>query len=209
MTQNTREKILETAEKLFVSNGFQGTSLRAITAEAGVNLAAVNYHFGSKEQLLEAVLRARLEPVNEARLQSLDALESEFGPEGVSVEQYLDAFIRPAARFARGQGRRQIMGLVAMLFTEHLRPDFLDEVFGEVSRRFSALRLHLPSLSAQEFAWRFHLMIGSMIHAAAHRIEEKDPRLGAPDDDAFVTMLVAWSAAGFRADPVLPQEATS
>lgn len=204
MSQSTRESILHAAEKLFVSKGFEGTSLRAITAEADVNLAAVNYHFGSKEQLLEAVLLARIAPVNEARLRRLDALEEEFGPSGLSVEQYLDAFIRPAAEFVRGLGRQETIGLLALVFTQHVRSSLLEEIFGEVAQRFGRLRMHLPHLSVEEFGWRFHYMIGSMIHAAAHDLEAKDARLNPHDDDSFVRMLVVWAAAGFRAEAALP-----
>src|SRR5271169_2834335 len=87
---DTKSRILDAAENLFGRNGFDVTSLRDITAEAEVNLAAVNYHFQSKDSLMDAVITRRLEPVNQNRLEMLDAA----GP-NPSVEQILEAFLYP------------------------------------------------------------------------------------------------------------------
>src|SRR6187200_958095 len=72
----TRTRILDAAEELFMQHGFEGTSMRTLTAKASVNLAAVNYHFGSKDALIEAVFRRRLDPMNAARIAELDRLEA-------------------------------------------------------------------------------------------------------------------------------------
>src|SRR3984893_16949649 len=87
----TKDRILDAAEKLFSDNGFEATSLRDITTDAQVNLAAVNYHFQSKDSLIDAVIARRVEPVNRRRLEMLDAA----GPEA-TVEQILTAFLTPA-----------------------------------------------------------------------------------------------------------------
>src|SRR5262252_5809342 len=76
----TKDRILDAAEALFMEHGFEATSLRSITAAAGVNLAAVNYHFGSKEELFQAVLTRRLDPMNQERIELLEALEREPKP---------------------------------------------------------------------------------------------------------------------------------
>src|SRR5260370_25101598 len=73
----TRTRILDAAEELFMLHGFEGTSMRLLTSRAGVNLAAVNYHFGSKDALIEALFRRKLDPMNTARIAELDRLESE------------------------------------------------------------------------------------------------------------------------------------
>ena len=73
----TRTRILDAAEELFMQHGFEGTSMRLLTAKASVNLAAVNYHFGSKHALVEAVFRRRLDPMNQERLAGLEALEAQ------------------------------------------------------------------------------------------------------------------------------------
>src|ERR1700683_3072119 len=87
---DTKSRILDSAEKLFGLNGFEATSLRDITAEAQVNLAAVNYHFQSKESLIDAVIARRIEPVNRRRFEMLDAAGSH-----PTLEQILTAFLAP------------------------------------------------------------------------------------------------------------------
>ena len=69
----TRERILNAAELLFVEQGFEATSLRQITTKAAANLAAVNYHFGSKQALIREVFERRLRVLNAERLAQLDA----------------------------------------------------------------------------------------------------------------------------------------
>ena len=76
----TKDRILDAAESLFMEHGFEATSLRSITAAAGVNLAAVNYHFGSKEELFQAVLTRRLDPMNQERVDLLDRFERDAAP---------------------------------------------------------------------------------------------------------------------------------
>src|SRR5919204_56576 len=95
MTSNTKQRILDSAERLFAAHGIEATSLRTIIADAKVNLAAIHYHFHSKEELLDAVLMRRIEPVNRERLAMLDACG-----ENPSLEAVLDAFIAPAVRIA-------------------------------------------------------------------------------------------------------------
>src|SRR5271166_1991773 len=91
----TKDRILDAAERLFARDGIEATSLRTITAEAGANLAAVNYHFQSKDALVKSVVARRVCPVNERRLALLDACEAAAGDGPLPVEQVLDAFLRP------------------------------------------------------------------------------------------------------------------
>ena len=79
LSQDTKTRILDAAEGLFMAHGFEATSLRQLTAAAGVNLAAVNYHFGSKEELFQAVLTRRLDPMNQERIDLLRRYEREAG----------------------------------------------------------------------------------------------------------------------------------
>src|ERR1700752_4970176 len=97
----TKARILDAAEALFMEHGFEATSLRAITASAGVNLAAVNYHFGSKEELFQAVPTRRLAPMNQERLDLLSELEREAGTDALPCDRILEAMFIPALRLAR------------------------------------------------------------------------------------------------------------
>src|SRR5581483_10822770 len=101
----TRERILDTAERLFAENGYSGTSLRAIIHHAGVNLAAVHYHFKSKEALLEAVVLRRSEPANAERTRLLDECEWRAGDGPPDLEELIRAFILPAFQLASDPAR--------------------------------------------------------------------------------------------------------
>jgi AcrR family transcriptional regulator len=167
---DTKTAILDAAERLFTEHGFHATSLRDITSEAGVNLAAVNYHFRSKHSLIGAVIARRLEPINRHRLEMLDEIESEAGHRPPAVERVIEAFARPilegacatnGTQFAPLLGRMytEPKGFMVQLFNEHLR---------EVARRFqNAFERALPDLPSGDLFWRLHLMIGGLAHTLA------------------------------------------
>src|SRR5437016_9525270 len=98
---DTKTRILDAAERLFVEHGFEATSLRAITTAAGVNLAAVNYHFGSKEELFQTVLSRRLDPMNQERMDLLAELQRNAAPAPVPCDRILTAMFIPALKLAR------------------------------------------------------------------------------------------------------------
>ena len=102
----TRQNILDAAERLFSRYGFAATSLRRVTRDAGVNLAAVNYHFGSKEALVAAVFERRLEPLIHGRLASLGAAEQRAGEAGPEVEEILWCLVEPTLALAREETAR-------------------------------------------------------------------------------------------------------
>src|SRR5258706_14091939 len=100
MSADTKTRILDAAEQLFMEHGFEATSLRQLTSSAAVNLAAVNYHFGSKEELFQAVLTRRLDPMNQERIELLAKLERESGEKPPACERILPAMLVPALRLA-------------------------------------------------------------------------------------------------------------
>jgi AcrR family transcriptional regulator len=162
---STKERILSAAEALFAQRGFDGASLRQLTAAAGVNLAAVNYHFGSKEKLVEQVFRRRLDALNADRLA---ALANVAGKPGTTLEDVLAAYIRPALELSHEGNGALFMRVLARAFAEHddtLR-QFLSENYGHVMRQFTAefARL-LPQLSKEELYWRIDLVTGALTHA--------------------------------------------
>lgn len=162
---STRDRILGAAEQLFAQRGFDGASLRQLTTAAGVNLAAVNYHFGSKEKLVEEVFRRRLDALNGSRMEALAQLGNDHPS---TLEDVLGAYIRPALDLSHDNHGSLFMRVLARAFAEHddtLR-QFLSENYGHVMRQFTAefARL-LPQLSKQELYWRIDLMTGALTHA--------------------------------------------
>src|SRR5437660_5712368 len=99
---DTKQKILDAAEQLIAGQGYAATSLRQIITAAGVNLASIHDHFGSKEELLDELVRRKAAPVNEKRLRTLDGYAAEAGGGPVPTEKILDAFLTPMAEAATG-----------------------------------------------------------------------------------------------------------
>src|SRR5256886_5103276 len=153
----TRTRILDAAEELFMQHGFEGTSMRLLTAKAGVNLAAVNYHFGSKHALVEAVFRRRLDPMNAARLAELDKLEA--AERVPSPESVIRAFIAPGLRLmedAKGGGRN----FVRLLGRTYNEPNkavraLIGQMYAPTMQRYkAALERALPQMPREELVWR-------------------------------------------------------
>ena len=160
--ESTQDRILDAAEELFVEMGYAATSLRAIAQLADVNIAATNYHFGSKEGLLAAVINRHVEPVNSERLIRLSRLED--SKCSLTLRSLLEAFFYPLADTLPNSKLPAVMGRM-LSEPESLTRPIMAEQFGEVSKRFqTALERVVPGLAKDELNWRFHLMIGSMIH---------------------------------------------
>jgi AcrR family transcriptional regulator len=204
---DTKKRILDAAERLFADQGFDATSLRSITAQASVNLAAVNYHFGSKEGLIRAVLSRRIEPLNSERLRLLDALEQGSPSRAEDVEEILRCFFGPAlAMWAnRRSGAARFMQMFGRTFTEpgpRLK-ELIAQQFAEVARRFGdALGRALPDLPREELAWRMHFMVGAMAHTVSNQRSVAMFCGGAvpgADGEELLGRLVRFAAAGLRA----------
>lgn len=208
--RDTKVRILDAAERLFAASGFAGTSLRSITAEARANLAAVNYHFGSKDDLIRSVFARRLTPLNSERLRLLDDLETEAGAESPDLEAIIRAFLTPALRLAgTSPARRVVMGLLGQAMSqpdEKIRRLFITQ-FSEVGRRFqAALSRAVPFLSAEEIFWRLMFMVGAMVHSMniSESLEEFSGGLcHSRDANSIVERLVPFVTAGMRAPAVI------
>jgi AcrR family transcriptional regulator len=193
---DTKSRILDSAEKLFGMKGFDGTSLRDITTAAEVNLAAINYHFQSKDSLIDAIVARRIEPVNKKRFEMLDAAGSH-----PTVEQILTAFMAPVMQ-VKVDSLAPLIGrilsnpelFVERVFHKHLAP---------VSQSFvEALSKALPELPPSEILWRLHFSVGVMTHTMLWgRIYPKITNgvCDISDREALVDRTVRFVAAGFRA----------
>ncbi len=203
----TRDSIADAAEFLFGERGFDGASLRQITDKAGANLAAVNYHFRSKEDLYRHVLFRRLRPINAERITLLAQAEQLAGDHPVPLRAILEAFIRP---WMRGAGEPAAGGVPALrlLGRELVDPqEFLkDELIresGPVTTRYSqALALALPGVPPPELLWRLQFSLGTLFSAAV-RWQDLHRLASGPDAkserEESIRRLIGFCAAGLEA----------
>lgn len=201
--EETKERILDAAESLFGEKGIAGVSLRSLTALAGVNLAAVHYHFGSKEGVARAAFARRIRPMNRERLKLLDRLEAEGDPQ---VEEILAALFGPALRLAHGlQDGTRFVRLAARFYSEPEKylAELFESEFAEVIQRFgSALQRAVPWVPPPVLRRRMYFGIGVMVHTMLDSDRTRQ-WIGARDhtDDSGKTLesMVRFVAAGLRA----------
>lgn len=198
---DTRTAILDTAELLFARHGVEAVSVRKVLAEAGVNAALAHYYFGDREGLIHAVLRRRVEPLNEKRLALLDQVERHAGPEGPALDVVLRAFFGPVVDlldehpdFAR------LVGQLHVAADPKMKQFFL-ALFGEVIRRFAgAARRALPAeLNDAQRACRTLFTFGAMIHTLTNYCDMELMTRGrseVPRGEVLLNELVAFCAAG-------------
>ena len=197
---DTKQKILDAAERLFAEQGYSATSLRQIIGEAGVNLASVHYHFGSKEELLHELILRKAAPVNQKRMALLDRYEADYSPDPMPVGAVLLAFLTPMAESA--ERNLQFVRVMGRLVAEGLLPGIIERNFQPVvGRCIEALRKALPDLPEEEFQWRIRFMQGALAHTmCGHGVEG--------DFLSRIELLARFLEGGFRAPAALPVEVT-
>ena len=198
---STKDRILGAAEELFAQHGFSGTSLRQVTSRAEVNIAAVNYHFGSKENLVNEVFRRRMDEMSSHRLEMLRAALAEHPGE---LEPILAAFVEPALAVAADRrGGGAFVRVVARAYAEqndNLRR-FLSEKYGHVLREFArAMAPCLPQLDKEQLYWRLDFLAGALTYAMADFGLIKRPQ-GVGEHEhrqRAARELIRFAAAGFQ-----------
>ncbi len=206
----TQQRILDAAERLFAEHGFGATSLRHITTRAQVNLAAVNYHFGSKDALVEAVFARRLIPMNRERLRRLDEVTAAHAPHEPPLNQLIEAFVAPALDLSRdaSQGGARFIKLLGRSYTEpsaQLQAQ-IRGMYSEVIERFRpAFAQVLPDLSHDELYWRLHFLVGVLAYCMSGADMMRliaSCRVHDPLDTEMLTRrLTTFLTAGMRAAP--------
>jgi AcrR family transcriptional regulator len=192
----TKDRILDAAERLIADQGYSATSLRHIIADAGVNLAAIHYHFGSKEELLDALILRRAGPVNAVRLEMLDRFEREAGASPVPVEQIIEAFLLPMAKIATEHP--EFVKVMARMHSEGRMPSVIQKHFHLVFSRFmSAFKDALPWLDDGEVHLRVHFMMGAMAMVTIVMPNHSEAPFTSIEDS--LRHLVTFLGAGFRA----------
>jgi AcrR family transcriptional regulator len=202
----TRGRVLDAAEQLFAERGIEAVSIRDITRAAGANLAAINYYFGTKQELVAEIFGRRLTPLNQKRLALLDAVEQKAEGQPARLEVILEALIRPAVEqsFSCTCGSKTFMQLFGRCLSE---PDaaverLIHTHFEKIIRRFNAAILRaLPGLPEQELFWRISFIGGALHHALL--ISGKPSLMPAGmhkrlNTEELVQRLIAFAAAGLR-----------
>ena len=200
---STKDRILGAAEELFAQHGFAGTSLRQVTSRADVNIAAVNYHFGSKENLVNEVFRRRMDEMSALRLSRLKAAIQEHPGE---LEPVLAAFVEPALAMAQDRhGGGAFIRVIARAYAEKndsLRK-FLSDQYGHVPREFAkAIAICLPQLSKEQLYWRLDFLSGALTYAMADfgMIKRLSGTSEAAHRERAARELIRFAAAGLSAD---------
>jgi AcrR family transcriptional regulator len=199
---STKERILSAAERLFAEHGFSETSLREVTSRADVNLAAVNYHFGSKGNLINEVFRRRLDDLSARRIAALRLAEEEHPG---SLERVLAAFVEPAlALSVDRQGGSAFVRVIARAYAEKddsLRR-FLSDNYGHVMREFArAISICLPALTREQLYWRLDFLAGALTYAMADFGQIKRPGniSEKTHSERAAAELIRFAAGGLRA----------
>lgn len=205
----TVERILDAAEQLFAEKGFAETSLRLITSKAGVNLAAVNYHFGSKKALIQAVFSRFLGPFCASLEKELDRRQAKPEAQHATLEDLLHLLVSQAmaVKPRSGNDLSIFMRLLGLAFSQsqgHLRK-YLEEVYGKVFRRYMLLvNEAAPKLPPIELFWRVHFMLGAAAFSmsgikALRAMAETDFGVNTSTEQVM-HLMVPFFAAGMRAE---------
>lgn len=213
-TARTRERIMLAAERLFLEHGYDGTSLRRLTAAAQVNLGAVNYHFGGKDGLFQALIARRFDALHAARLAALQEYEAAAHGAPLTCAQLVDALLRPALTLARTAGASD--DFLRLLGRAYVDPSpalrrLLAERYAPVVARFKdAFAAALPQLTRQELSWRLHFMLGALAYTLAGTdawklIAAIDPA-GTRDDELLLRRMTPFFVAGLQAPAALAED---
>lgn len=200
---STKDRILHAAEDLFAQQGFASTSLRQVTSRADVNIAAVNYHFGSKDNLINEVFRRRMDEMSTQRIAALQqAIDTTPG----KLEPILAAFVEPALALAQDRhGGGAFIRVIARAYAESnagLRK-FLSDQYGHVPRAFAkAIHTCVPELSKEELYRRLDFLSGALTYAMADFGLIKRPAgvSDATHRQRAAKALIRFAVAGFHAD---------
>lgn len=207
MSIDTCENIIKAAEKLFADQGFSETTVRQITASADVNLAAINYHFGSKQGLIQAVAKKFLTPLSETldRFISERALTSQ---QSVSLEESLDMLMR-ALLLVNSKNRSalpifmRLLELAYMRNQGELRTYFMDQYGATFLRFIELVRGDSAPMEADEFFWRLHFLLGSITFTLSnlHTISaiEKKSTPGEAEVERVLHRMIPVLSAGMNA----------
>jgi AcrR family transcriptional regulator len=200
-----RDRILDVAEELFALHGYDGVTLRQIAKGAGVDVALASYHFGKKLDLFNAVFERRAALLNSARLDALRACQQYAGNSGPTVEQIIEAFLRPLelAQETGDPGWQHYLALIAYINNSpYWGPRMMSKLFDTlVSEFINALRQALPDARDEDLYWCYHNLSGALTLTLAQtgRIDKlSGGKCLSADFEAAYDHMIPFVAAGFR-----------
>lgn len=205
---DTRDRIFDAAEALFLTHGFDGTSLRMVTKQADANLAAVNYHFGGKNGLFTAMIARRFDALNDARIALLEEYRQATRGAPLACERVLAAMFVPALQLARDpqRGGRDFLRLLGRVYVDPapVLREFLSERYAPTIERFKdAFADALPEVPRRELVWRLHFMMGALAYtlagADAWRLIAALSPVETQDDELLLRRLAPFLIAGLKA----------
>jgi len=202
---HTASRIIDAAERLFIRDGVEATSLRAVTREAGVNVAAIHYYFGSRDELLGAVLDRIVRHLNASRLELLKESLDAHGGRPLPLAEILRAFLLPNLELIETLRDRgvEIAHFAARSYaapSAALKP-LIEDQFAEWSTRFiTELARTLPAVNRDELAFRFRCIIGVIVRLlGAATPRGVDGGLDTAEVIPTLERLVAFIAPGLSA----------
>jgi AcrR family transcriptional regulator len=205
VSEKTRTRILRAAEKIFARGGYRAMTLRDVTNEANVNLAAVNYHFGSKTNLMHALIRERFEPINQQRLTLLAERVDAHGLKAVPLTEIYNALFRPlfTGMESAPANDTTLIQIIGRALTEPA--DFMrtlhKEFFAELLQTFMReIKRSCPELSQEQLQYRFFLSISTMIGTVIEQVRLEGISGGKLDGtnlDRILKELTNFVVAGF------------
>jgi AcrR family transcriptional regulator len=204
-----KQRLLDVTERLCAERGFEAVSVRDITGAAEANVAAVNYHFGSRETLISLVVTHRLGPVAKERLARLETIDKKWAGKVAPLEEILEAMLRPLAGNVRKSDlqeslRCQLLGRIlagqGVIFPQEVAQDMEN-----ARQRFARLLAKaLPSVSSEDLAWRAHFINGGMIQLLMLQDAPTSEGGSPPTLETTLARFVRFAAAGLREG--VPQE---
>ena len=197
--KDTKTQILDEAEALFAQKGFSGTSIRAIVDRAGVNIAAVNYHFTNKEGHFLEVIKRRFNEIEKDRFKKLDLhLDKTSGKP--TAEGVIRAFLEPLEKSYSTNS--QVPKILVRVFTESpdLKGRIIKPVFGKTRERFfNAFCLAMPNLNEKEIQWRFQFVLASMVGLIIFLEEAGSVISQLPENSSFIEKVIQQTLNGIKA----------
>jgi AcrR family transcriptional regulator len=212
-----KQRLLAAAEQLFAEKGFESVAVRDVTQLAKANVAAVNYHFGSRDGLVALVIARHLAPLNQERLEWLDVLERKAPGKVVPIEEIIHALIRPLVGMV---GKTELsealfcklVGRILALPEDALSVVTMGQMKVLNNRFIRAIGKVLPTVSQDDLQWRMHFLVGSLVHLLTHQEllrSLSNGGSGSPTLEVVLGRFVRFAAAGLREGVEVEVEANS